>query len=32
MQHVKLGVDNLYPKFHEVVIKNEKVPGFLCET
>ena len=27
MQHVKLGVDNLYPKFHEVVIKNEKVPG-----
>ena len=27
MQHVGLSIDNLHPKFHEVLIKNKKVFG-----
>ena len=27
MQHVGLSVDNPYSKFHEILIKNEKVLG-----
>ena len=27
MQHVDLSVDNLYPKIHEILIKNKKVLG-----
>ena len=27
MQHVDLSVDNLYRKFHEILIKNQKVLG-----
>ena len=27
MQHVDLCVDNLYPKFHEILIENKKVLG-----
>ena len=27
MQHVGLSVDNLYAKFHEILIKNKKVLG-----
>ena len=27
MQHVDLSVDNLFPKLHEILIKNRKVLG-----
>ena len=27
MQHVGLSVNNLLPKFHEILIKNKKVLG-----
>ena len=27
MQHVGLNVDNPYPKFQEILIKNQKVLG-----
>ena len=27
MQHVDLSVDNQYPKFHEILIKNKNVLG-----
>ena len=27
MQHVDLNVDNLYPKFYEILIKNKNVLG-----
>ena len=27
MQHVDLSVDNLFPKLHEISIKNKKVLG-----
>ena len=27
MQHVDLSVDNLYPKFHEILIKNKNGLG-----
>ena len=27
MQHVDLNVDNIFRKFHEIMIKNKKVLG-----